>query len=112
MHNAQSCTIKDQKLQMQIDTGADSTAISSFIWTELSKPQLNGEMRLLEAYEGNQMTPLGSPTCDVEWNGGKYMQQQPEVVQSGIYFGLLGRDILHQEGINTRCDEKQHAFKG
>ena len=28
-------TIKDQKIKMQVETGADSTVISSFIWTSL-----------------------------------------------------------------------------
>ena len=51
---------------MQVDTGADSFVISSLIWTELGKPQLNGKVRRLEAYDGHQMTLLGSLTCDVE----------------------------------------------
>ena len=37
-------TVKDHKIKMQVDTGADSTVISSLIWTELSKPQLNGKV--------------------------------------------------------------------
>ena len=57
---------------MQVDTGADSTVISSLIWTELGKPQLNGKVRRLEAYDGLQLTLLGSLTCDVEWNGSKH----------------------------------------
>ena len=65
-------TVKDHKIKMQVDTGADSTVISSLIWTELGKLQLNGKIRRLEAYDGHQLTLLGSPTCDVEWNGSKY----------------------------------------
>ena len=30
-------TVKDHKIKMQVDTGADSTMISSLIWTELGK---------------------------------------------------------------------------
>ena len=30
---------------MQVDTGADSTVISSLIWIELGKPQLIGKAR-------------------------------------------------------------------
>ena len=52
-------TVKDHKIKMQVDTGADSTVISSLIWTELGKPQLNGKIRRLEAYDGHQLTLLG-----------------------------------------------------
>ena len=51
---------------MLVDTGADSTVISSKIWTELAKPLLDGKTRHLEAYDGHQLTLLGSLTCDVE----------------------------------------------
>ena len=50
---------------MQVDTGADSTVISLFIWTELGRPQLDGKIRRIEAYDGHQVTLLGSLTCDV-----------------------------------------------
>ena len=40
---------------MQVDTGADSTVISSIIWTELGKPQLDGKIRHLEAYDGHKL---------------------------------------------------------
>ena len=105
-------TVKDRKIKMQVDTCADSTVISSLIWTELGKPQLNGKVRCLEAYDGHQLTLLGSLTCDVEWNGSKYRQQQLAVVQSDKKFGLLGRDILPQEGINAVSDERIPAVKG
>ena len=51
---------------MQVNTGADSTVISSKIWTELGKPQLDGNIRDLEAYDGQPSTLLGSLTCDVK----------------------------------------------
>ena len=105
-------TVKDHKIKMQVDTGADSTVISSLIWTELGKPQLNGKVRRLEAYDGHQLTLLGSLTCDVEWNGSKYRQQHLAVVQSDKKLGLLGRDILSQEGINAVIDERLPAVKG
>ena len=59
-------SINNCKVKMQVDTGADSTVISSKIWTELGKTQLDGKMRHLEAYDGHQLTLLGSLTCDVE----------------------------------------------
>ena len=97
---------------MQVDTVADSTVISSSIWTELGKPQFNGKVRRLGAYDGHQLTLLGSLTCDVEWNGSKYRQQQLAVVQTDKKFGLIGRDILPQEGINAVSDERLPAVKG
>ena len=97
---------------MQVDTGGDSTVISSLIWTELGKPQLKGKIRRLEPYDDHQLTLLGSPTCDVEWNGSKYRQQQLAVVQSDKKFGLLGRDILPQEGTNAVSDERLPAVQG
>ena len=39
---------------MQVDAGADRTVISSKIWTELSKSQLDGKIRHLEAYDGHR----------------------------------------------------------
>ena len=40
------------------------------------------------------------------------MQQQIAVAQSDKEIRLRGRDILHQEGINTVCDEKLPAIMG
>ena len=104
-------TVKDHKIKMQVDTSADSTVISSLIWNELDKPQLNGKVTRLEAYNGHQLTLLGSLKCDVEWDGSKY-RQQLAVVQSDKKFWLLGRDILPQEGINAVSDERLPAVKG
>ena len=104
-------TVKDHKMKMQVDTDADSTVISSLIWTELVKPQLNGKVRRLEAYDSHQLTLLGSLKFDVEWNGSKYRQQQLAVAQSDKKFGLLGRDILPQEGIYAVSDERLSAVK-
>ena len=96
---------------MHVDTGADSSVISSLIWTELGKPQLNGKIRRLEAYYGHQLTLLGSLRCDVEWNGSRYRQQQLAVVKSDKKFGLLGRDILPQEAIKVLSDDRLRPVK-
>ena len=108
----ENITVNHHKVKMQVDTGADSTVISSLIWTGLGKPQLNGKVRRLEAYDGHQLTLLGSLTCDVEWNGSKYRQQQLAFVQFDKKFGLHGRDILPQEGINAVSDERLPVVKG
>ena len=104
-------TVKVLKIKMQVDTGSDSTVISSLMWTELGKPQLNGKVRRLAAYDGHQLTLLGSLTCDTEWNGSNYRQQQLAVVESDKKFGLLGRDIPPQKGINAVSDERLPAVK-
>ena len=95
-------TVKDHKIKVQIDTGAYRTVISSLIWTELVKPHLNKKIRHLEAYDGHQLTLLGSLTFDVEWNGSKYRQQQLAVVQSHKKIGLLGREIRRRQ-----CSERR-----
>ena len=47
-------SINNCKVKMQVDTGADSTLISSNIWTEFGKSQLGGKIRHLEAYGVHQ----------------------------------------------------------
>ena len=84
--------------KVQVDTCADSTVISSKIWTELSKSQLGGKIRHLESYDGNQLTLLGSLICDVEWHRSRLTQKQLAVVQCDKKFGTLVREILHKHG--------------
>ena len=105
-------SINNCNLKIQIDTGADSTVISSKIWTELSKTQLGGNIRHLEAYDGQQLTLQGSLTCEVEWNGSRLTQKQLAVVQSDNEIGLLGRDLLHKHGVNNITTEHLPAVKG
>ena len=105
-------SINNCKVKMQVDTGADSTVISSKIWTELGKPQLDGKIGHLEVYDGHQLTLLGSLTCDVEWNGSRFTQKQLAVVQSDKEFGLLGRDLLPGHGMNNITAEHLPAVKG
>ena len=69
------------KVRMQIDTGADSTVISSKMMTELGKPQLDGKIRHLKAHDGHQLTLLGSLTCDVEWNGSRLTTEHLHAVK-------------------------------
>ena len=103
-------SINNCKVKMQVDTGADNTVISSKIWTELGKPQLDGKIRDPEAYDGHQLTLLGSPTCDVEWNGRGFTQKLA-IVQSDKEFGLLGRDLLPKHGVNNITAEHLPAVK-
>ena len=105
-------SINNCKVKMQVDTGAGSIVISSKIWTELGKPQLEGKIRHLEAYDGHQLTLLGLLTCDVECNGSMLAQKQLAVVQSDEEFGLLGRDFLPKHGVNNITAEHPPAVKG
>ena len=73
-------SINNCNVKLQVDTGEDSTVISSKIWTKLGKCQLDGKIRHLEAYDGHQLTLLGSLTCDVEWNRSRLAQKQLAVV--------------------------------
>ena len=101
----------NKKLQNK-NAGADSTVISSNIWTELGKPQLYGRIRHLEAYDGHQLTLPGSLTCDVAWNGSRLTQKQLAVVQSDKEFGLLGRDLLPKQGVTNITAEHLPEMKG
>ena len=65
-------SITSCKVKMQVDTGVDSTVISSKIWTELGRPHLDGKIRHLESYDGHHLTLLASLTCGVEWNGSRH----------------------------------------
>ena len=87
-------SLNNCKVKMHVDIGADSTMISSKIWTELGKSQLDGKIRHLETYDDHQLALHGSPTCDLEWNGSRLKQKQLAVVQSNKQFELLGRDFL------------------
>ena len=102
-------SIKNCKVKMQVDKGADSTLIS---WTELGKTQLDGKIRHLKAYYGHQLTLLGSLTCDIEWNGSRLTQKQLAVEQSDKEFGQLVRDLLPKHGVNNITTERSAAVNG
>ena len=40
-------TVKVHKIKLQVDTGGDSTVISSLIWTEPGKRKLDGHLDVL-----------------------------------------------------------------
>ena len=77
----------------------------------LGKPQLDGRIRHLEAYDGHQLTLLGSHSCDVAWNGSRLTQKQLAVVQSDKEFGLLGRDLLPKHGVTNITAEHLPEMK-
>ena len=71
---------------------ADSTVISSKIWTELRKLQLDCKIRSLQAYDGHHLKLL--------------------VVPLDKKIGLLGRDLLPKHGVNNITTEHLPAVKG
>ena len=73
---------------------------------------MDGKLRRLEAYDGHQLTILGSLTCDIDWNGSKLTQKQLAVVQSDKEFGLLGRDLRPKHGVNNVTAKHLLAVKG
>ena len=89
-------SINNCKVKLQLDTGADSTVISSKIWI---------------TYLWDHLL-VGSPTCDVELNGNRFTQKQLAVVQFTKEFGLLGRDLLPKHGVNNITTEHLPAVKG
>ena len=72
---------------------------------------MDSKIRHLEAYNGNQLTLLGSLTCDVEWNGSKLTQKRLAVAQSDKEFGLLSRDLLPKHGMDNITTELLLAVK-
>ena len=67
-------TINDCKVKMPVNTGADSTVISSKIWSEPGKPQLVVKTKHLD--DVHQLALLGSFICDVEWKGSRQTQKK------------------------------------
>ena len=51
---------------MHVEKNAYSNVLSSKTWIKLGKPQLGGKLIHLEAYDGNQIMPVRSLTCDIE----------------------------------------------
>ena len=103
-------SISNCKLKMQIDKSKDSTVISTKISTELGKPQLDGNVKHLEAYDCHQLGLLGSLTCDDEWTESRHTQKLLAIAQSDNEFGLVGRDLLPKHGLNNITTEHLPAI--
>ena len=68
-------SITNCKVKVLVNIDADRTMISSKIRNELDKFQLDSKIRQLKAYNGHQLSLLGSLNCDAEWNGSMYTQE-------------------------------------
>ena len=86
--------VNGKEVLMQVDTGAAASLISEKIWRSLGSPPLQPSNRLLSAYDGHRMKPLGELACQLEANGTCLNQASLTVVQSFKTYGLLGRDLL------------------
>lgn len=92
--------IQGNLVQMQVDTGASVSIISSYMWNKLGKPMLTKSHKVLEAYDGHTMKVLGELHTTVE-TGEKYSLIKLIVVNAEKPFGLLGRDYLSADHIQN-----------
>ena len=88
--------IDNQKVQMQIDTGADISVISTRIWKRLGSPKLQNYGTKLEGYDGHIMATRSKMSSVIKHNG-KFILGDIVVVESAKPFGLLGRNFLTDE---------------
>jgi hypothetical protein len=88
--------ILGRDIKMQVDTGSDRTIISSKMWKTLGSPTLKRYNGSSEAYDGHKMKVIGELEECCEWNK-KLEVVRLLVVESTKEFGLLGRDVLHDD---------------
>lgn len=86
------------KIPMQVDTGASVSVLSSKIWEDLNRPELEKCNRRLEAYDGHSLKTLGKLVTVVELRK-RLHPVELMVVSSSKSFGLLGRDLLDSDAI-------------
>ena len=85
--------VKGRDIEMQVDTGACRSIISSTIWKRLGKPQLTRCAKRPVAYDGTTLKCLGLLNVDIEFEN-KFMIVDFMIIESPNNFGLLGRDLI------------------
>lgn len=86
--------INDKLVPMQIDTGADTSVISTKIWKDIfGSRKLEKFHQILEVYDEHRLTTRGKMIATVERNG-KFLLGDIIIVESSKPFGLLGRNFL------------------
>jgi hypothetical protein len=83
----------NKTISMMVDTGATRSVISSRMWKKLNSPKLIPHHSKLIAYDGHQMTCLGTLKTSLS---SVYHNKEAElvVIKSEKEYGLLGRDLL------------------
>ena len=88
-------------IQMQEDTGASCSIISTKMWMSLNKPTLEKyKGRQILSYDGHELKVVGIIKVLVNYKG-QYDVQELKVVESSRNFGLLGRDMLNQSAMSV-----------
>ena len=92
--------LKKQTVNMQNDTAAAVSVISSFIWDQLGRPALEGDIRRLICYDGHIIQSMGNLKTDARFPDGKIITVSLSVVQAKKTFGLMGRDLYQRRCIS------------
>ena len=93
--------VDDQPIQMEIDTGASVSILSSATYKEnFSEKPLQASSVVLRTYAEDPLTNLGSLTVEVQHNARK--MNLPLLVIEGNGPNLLGRDWLEKLRIDWR----------
>lgn len=84
------------KIQMQRDSGACASILSTRIWTQIGKPALQRSHTSYEAYDDHIMHSIGKFTTAISVNN-RFYPITFTVIESNKPYGLLGRDFLREE---------------
>ena len=97
--NLEPVLLNDHNVNMQRDTGASISVLSSNLWNAIGKPPLTKSHHTLHAYDGHTMMSLGKFSATICINN-RFHPIDLVVVESDKNFGLLGRDFLREESIH------------
>lgn len=87
-------TINDVKLEMQLDSGSDTTLIPQNFWRRLGKPKLSKSNIRLRQFDGSQIQTMGYFEGLLDYEG-KYSPVIVNVAVCEKSHGLLGTDIMN-----------------
>ena len=99
----------NQKVNMQIDTEANVSIVSSNFWRQIGQLKLQKCIRRLEAYDGHIMLTLGKFTGTLDMDG-RYSLCDFVAVKADKSFGLIGRDLLDMEQVDSTAKSHSHTI--
>ena len=102
-----SVLINDHPAEMQEDTGASVSVLSSKQWNTIGKPPLT-KCHSLHAYDGHALKTLGKFSATICIND-RFHPIELVVVESDKNFGLLGRDFLEKERIHMTISSQKEV---